>query len=211
MINTEALFKILKQQAIALSKLLNPFCEVVVHDFSDLEHSIVVIEGNLTGRSIGGAPTDLLLSRARKGGADEDLYNYITSLPGGRLMKSSTIFLRDENDEVFGAFCVNFDISQFLSFSKQLNTLVKTEEDNEVSELFSDDIMDTIQSILTDTLFEMGESVPDMTRENKIELISRLHNRGVFQVKKAVPIVADLVGLSRATVYNYLREVNEED
>ena len=88
--NKEVIFKILKQQAVALSKLLNPICEVVIHDFSDIEHPIIFIEGNLSARSIGGAPTDLLLSRATHENTEEDLYSYRTSLPGGRLMKSST-------------------------------------------------------------------------------------------------------------------------
>ncbi len=45
-----------------------------------------------------------------------------------------------------------------------------------------------------------------MSREDKIDLIARLDEKGVFQVKKAVPILADQLSLSRATVYNYLSE-----
>jgi predicted transcriptional regulator YheO len=48
-----------------------------------------------------------------------------------------------------------------------------------------------------------------MGREEKIELIGRLAEKGVFQVKKSVSILADQLGLSRATVYNYLREARE--
>jgi predicted transcriptional regulator YheO len=40
--------------------------------------------------------------------------------------------------------------------------------------------------------------------------MGRLSEKGVFQVKKAVPIIADMLGLSRATVYNYLREAGED-
>ena len=86
-----------------------------------------------------------------------------------------------------------------------------TDEHDEVKEMFSDNISETIQTILTDTLYEMGESVLDMSRDNKIEFIGRLNSRCVFQLKKAVPIVAEHLGLSRATVYNYLREVSEEN
>src|SRR5579859_6106344 len=93
--NRAEAFSILSQLAVGLRRLFDPYCEVVVHDFTDLEHSIVCLEGNITGRSIGGAATDLLLEKASSGETSEDLHGYLTSLSGGRVMKSSTIFLRD--------------------------------------------------------------------------------------------------------------------
>lgn len=206
----EATFAVLAQIAEALRRLFDPFCEVVIHDFSDFEHSIIHLEGNITNRKLGGAATDLLLSKAQSGDTDEDLYNYLTSLAGGRLMKSSTVFLRDETGRAYGAFCVNFDISAFVSVRKILGAFVTTEEKGDIVETFSDDIEETIQSLLTDTLHEVGKGQPLMSREEKIDLIARLDERGIFQVKKAVPILADQLGLSRATVYNYLREAREE-
>jgi len=62
-----------KQLAVALCKLFDPFCEVVIHDFADFEQSIIHIEGNNSNRSIGGAATNLLLTRAMGGETDEDL------------------------------------------------------------------------------------------------------------------------------------------
>jgi predicted transcriptional regulator YheO len=206
----QAMFAVLAQIAESLRRLFDPFCEVVIHDFSDFEHSIIHLEGNITNRKLGGAATDLLLSKAQSGDTDEDLYNYLTSLAGGRLMKSSTVFLRDETGRAYGAFCVNFDISAFVSVRKILGAFVTTEEKGDIVETFSDDIEETIQSLLTDTLHEVGKGQPLMSREEKIDLIARLDERGIFQVKKAVPILADQLGLSRATVYNYLREAREE-
>jgi predicted transcriptional regulator YheO len=210
-VDKEQLFQILKQQAIALEKLLEPFCEIVIHDFSDLEHSIISIEGNLTGRSVGGPPTNLLLSKVKKGNTEEDALNYITSMPEGRLMKSSTVFIRDKSGKAFGAFCVNLDISDFVAVHRQLTSFILTEGDKGVEELFFESIESTIQSVVTSVLFDLGESVSTMTRDNKIELINRLHNTGIFQLRKAVPILADLLGLSRATIYNYLREESEDN
>lgn len=89
---------------------------------------------------------------------------------------------------------------------KLLGSFVLTEEKGDVVETFSDDIEETVQSLLAETLYELGQSLPLMNREEKVELIGRLVEKGVFQVKKAVPILADQLGLSRATVYNYLRD-----
>lgn len=205
-----SLFQVLQRVAVALHRLFAPFCEVVVHDFADFEHSIICIEGNITGRTVGGGATDLLLAKAVNGETDEDLYNYLTSLPGGRLMKSCTIFLRDQEGKAYGAFCVNFDISALVNMRNLLNTFVATEERADVSENFSDAIEETIQSLLAETLYELGQQLPLMSREEKVDLIGRLADKGVFQVKKAVPILADQLGLSRATVYNYLRDARGE-
>lgn len=206
-----ASFEVLRRLAAALSELLKPSCEVVIHDFTDLEHSIVCIEGDLTGRSVGGAATDLLLSMAQKEDIDKDLESYITSLPNGKVMKSSTVFLRDAKGKAYGAFCVNLDITEFIALDRRLRTLLTTKETEGISELFSGDIRETVQSMVMETLYEIDAQAAEMSREDKVMLVARLNNKGVFQVKRAVPIVADLLGLSRATIYNYLHELNDRD
>lgn len=36
-----------------VARTLGPFCEVAVHDFSDMQHSLIHLEGSLTGRRVG--------------------------------------------------------------------------------------------------------------------------------------------------------------
>jgi predicted transcriptional regulator YheO len=199
-------FDVATQLAAALHQLLGPMCEAVLHDFADLEHSIVHIEGNVTHRAIGGAATDLILEKVAQGDTRQDLHGYATSLPGGRLMKSSTIFLRDADGCAIGALCVNLDLTDFVAIRNSLNAFVHTKDSERTAETLSDNIFDTVQSAVDETLHEGGRSLPSMSREDKVALMSRLEARGLFQVKKAVPIVADMLGLSRATVYNYLRQ-----
>lgn len=201
-------FSLAKQVAVALHELLGPMCEVVIHDFSDLEHSIVHLEGDITNRAKGGAATDLLLERVRRADTDRDLYAYATSLPGGRRMKSSTIFIRGANGQAVGALCVNLDVTHFIAFRNSLNALVTTKDSDaeRTTEMLSDNIFETVQNAVAEVLYDAGLSLHALARDEKIELVKQLESRGMFQVKKAVPIVADMLGLSRATVYNYLRE-----
>lgn len=201
--------EVLRQIARAVENLFAPYCEIVVHDFSDLEHSIIHLEGNLTNRSVGGAATDLLFSRVRAGRTNEDLHNYRTQLPDGRVMKSSTTFLRDASGQTYGAFCINCDMTAFIGFQEALGQFTKTESDKAVSETLSDDIQHTIGSIISKTVAEIGAQGPVLSRGDKIKLIAKLEEKGVFQVKKAAPILADRFGFSRATIYNYLREARE--
>jgi len=199
----------LKQIAVGIQKLFGASCEVVIHDFRDLDHSIVHIEGNVTGRSVGGAATDLLLACVRNENTAHDMYNYRTQLANGRMMRSCTMFLRDESQQPYGAFCINFDITTFSQFHRYLENFVLADM-LDVNETFSDDVQSTVHTILVETVAEMGSELPILTRDEKVSLIARLDEKGVFQVKKAVPILADELGLSRSTVYNYLGEARGE-
>ena len=81
---------------------------------------------------------------------------------------------------------------------------------SEVSETLSDDIQRTIHSILRDAVNEIGAELPIMSKDDKIDLIARLDEKGAFQVKRAVPLIAEELGLSRSTIYNYLAEAREK-
>ena len=202
----QKVFALLRQLAVALERLFSPSCEVVVHDLSDLERSIIHLEGNITRRAVGGGATNLLLQRVRAGDTAQDLHGYKTRLPGERIMKSSTIFLRDERGVTYGAFCINYDITAFTGLQKLVAEITKTGIDDAVSEVLSDDIQQTIGGMIAETVGEVGINGAVLTRDDKIALIARLDEKGVFQVKRAVPILAERFGFSRATIYNYLRE-----
>ena len=203
-------FALLKQLSVGIAKLFAPHCEVVIHDFSDLEHSIIHIDGNISGRRVGGGATDLLLLQARQGETARDFHNYRTSLPNGREMKSCTMFLRDESGGAYGALCINLDLSVFAGLQRILGEFLALEGGPEVSETLSDDIQRTIHSILREAVSEVGAELPIMSKGDKIALISRLDEKGAFQVKRAVPLLAEELGLSRSTIYNYLAKAREQ-
>ncbi|MFM8847936.1 MAG: helix-turn-helix domain-containing protein [Actinomycetota bacterium] len=55
---------------------------------------------------------------------------------------------------------------------------------------------------------EMGARLPDMNREQKQLAIRLLDERGAFTLRRAVEDVADAMGVSRITVYNYLNAIH---
>lgn len=55
---------------------------------------------------------------------------------------------------------------------------------------------------------EMGQQLPDMNREQKQLVIRLLDERGAFTLRRAVEDVADAMGVSRITVYNYLNAIH---
>ena len=94
-------------------------CEVVIHDLrsEDKNHSIVAIEnGHVTGRTVGDGPSHIVLEALNNpSGESEDRYSYLTRTPDGRVLKSSTIFIHDDDGSVIGLLGINYDISMFIA------------------------------------------------------------------------------------------------
>jgi DNA-binding CsgD family transcriptional regulator len=55
---------------------------------------------------------------------------------------------------------------------------------------------------------EVGRPLAELTREEKQQVVMLLEERGAFTVRRAVEDVADRLGVSRFTVYNYLNRVD---
>ena len=99
----------------ALAIQFGSTCEVVLHDLTgdDLDHTIIAIEnGHISGRSIGDGPSKIALEAIHD--AEEthsDKLSYLTKTRDGKILKSSTIFLRDENGKAIGVLAINNDIT----------------------------------------------------------------------------------------------------
>lgn len=184
-------------------------CEVVIHDFEDISRSVIHVAGNVTNRKVGAPLTDLVLEQLHKHGDDvKDLPVYRNTTKQGRILKSSTTFVRNDEGETIGAFCINFDITEPLLFNGFLDKLTSIPETTETleSEKFFSSISDSIDSYLKDAIKKAGKMPQDMSRKTRIELISHLESRGAFLIKGAVEEIAKRMGVSKYTLYTYLKE-----
>ena len=64
-----------------------------------------------------------------------------------------------------------------------------------------DRLIDTVEA-------ELGGSLPRLSREDKQRAVRLLDERGAFILRRAVEDVADAMGVSRITVYNYLNAIH---
>ena len=55
---------------------------------------------------------------------------------------------------------------------------------------------------------ELGAKLPDLSRTEKQRAIRLLDERGAFTLRRAVEDVADSMGVSRITIYNYLNSLH---
>ena len=56
---------------------------------------------------------------------------------------------------------------------------------------------------------ELGSELADLDRVQKQIAIRRLDEKGAFLLRKSIDEVADLMGVSRITIYNYLNTIRE--
>ena len=193
--------------------VVGPQCEVVLHDFSDPEHSVVLIAGNVTGRRVGAPVPDLSFISEELSAETPDQVNYRAG-GSSRHLQSSTIWIRDDDGTPVGAVCVNVDYSGLNHARELLDRLATATQqvsDLVVDDTFAKDVGDLIGVSIADFLRAHGiPSVAVMSSDDKLRLIQVLEERGLFRIRGAVNRVANLLDVSRATIYNYRSTLKEE-
>lgn len=198
-----------------IAKTFGKNCEVVLHDFSKMKSSIIAIEnGHVTGRSIGSPMTEVGLKAVRKGDIKDNIINYTGKSADGRVLKSSTMFIKDENDEVLGCLCINFDMSELFVAKRVIDEIMQTnidESEKSSNEISGNKVNDVLTDIVKDTLQQMGKPVAYMSKEEKVNIVKKLDLQGAFLIKGAIDYVAKVLCVSRYTIYNYLDEIRVDN
>lgn len=186
-------------------------CEVVLHDFTDMNHSIVAISnGQVTGRDINSSMTELSYNKVIEGNVDNDMVNYTGKSTDGRVLKSTTTFIRDDAGEVIGCFCINFDLTELVAAKRVLNDIMKIESDLviEKDDIENENKVSNVLSQLVNSAIEdFGKPIIYMSKDEKVAVVKRLDAQGTFLIKGAIDYVANVLCVSRYTIYNYLDEI----
>lgn len=207
----DAYFRVLEPVVPLIATAFGHNCEVVLHDFRQPEHSIIAISGNVTERHVGGSMSQIGLAVLAARDNAEEQYNYITRAPNGRILKSSTLPLRAPSGEVFGALCINVDVTDLRQAIETLGELAGPTPEAPAAVTFTDDIGSVIGEVIQEEGMRFGRPLDRLVKADRIEIIKALQRRGVLSLRRAAPQVADHLGLSRATFYAYLREIKDGD
>ena len=183
--------------------------EIVLHDLSkEYEHTIVAIENNwITGRNVGDGGTNLGLEVLRNPPSEGgDLYNYFNQTPDGRMLRSSTLYFRDDKGKVIGSLCINTDITKIIAMQSSLREISMLPQDNErdVEEVFAHRVEDLIDYFIRQSESMIGKSAAEMTKEDKIEVLRYLDSKGFFLITRSGDEVCKFLDVSKFTLYKYL-------
>ena len=205
-----------------------PNAEVVLHDLSKPQHSVVYVANNsVTGRKVGQTFHHLIEKAVFAGNpADGVVDNYFFKKEGKQI-RSSSLLIRNEAGELIGALCINVDVTAAQQIIDLASGLLQGRAKGEKSKSDLSDsactlpavsanfeVLEKEQSVqhfvnnMVDSMINELNADGKKTKEDRLELIRFMDERGVFLVKGSMEYVAGKLGLSKVTLYGYLDKIH---
>ncbi|MFA9466029.1 MAG: transcriptional regulator [Velocimicrobium sp.] len=202
----------LKQIAKGLAVQFGENCEVAIHDLAkeNLEHSIVHIEnGHISNRKVGDGPSRVVLETLQNDPTLQsrpDHLAYLTKTSDGRILKSSTMYFSDDDNQVRYILSINFDITNLLFIENSIKSLTTTEITSEANEpaRIAQNVNDLLEDLIEQSVTLVGKPVALMTKEDKISAIQFLNDAGAFLITKSGDKISKYFGISKYTLYSYI-------
>lgn len=193
-----------------IAKLFYPHVEAVLHDLQ--AGSIAAIYNNLSKRAAGDRSA---ISKFVGNSLDEfpDIFEpYYKTNWNGKKFKCVSVTIRDDNGKPVGLMCLNFDTSVFSSIGQSLTELlaVASKQSQNPIEQFTEDWRARVNECVGNYLRENQATLKALTKDQKRQAVNRLYNHGLFNYRNAAAYISEQLNVSRATVYNYLREEKEQ-
>lgn len=181
----------------AFVRLMHPLIEIVIHDLET--DSILYISGALSNRKVGDPS---LLDKTNLIDIKEIIYPKINF--DGKCIKSISVAL--ENTWLL---CINCDISVFNKMQELNQLFLQNIGASQPKSLFANDWQEKLNKSVYEYLQAHHLSIKNLKNTHKKSLVSHLFAQGAFHEKNAADYVANILSLSRASVFNYLRELRK--
>ncbi len=212
---TEKDFMVIESYKVVIEGLadyLGEGYEIVLHSLHDLEHSVVkIINGHHSGRTEGAPITDLALSMLAKIEEQQDS-NYISYLnrnKKGEPLKAATIIIRGEKNKVIGLLCINFHLNTpIYSVLQSFFSAPESLKENVESENFVEHVDELIQESVEEAQRKVHNDQSITSANKNKEIVHELYQKGIFNLKDAVVKVAELMQISKNTVYLHVRNLS---
>lgn len=198
--------------AKSTAKMFGPNCEVVIHDLTNPQASVMfTVNNHVTGREVGQSFDHLVKTVLQSKDFKEDhLAGYTFTTEDKRTIRSSTSLIRDSKQKVIGAFCINFDVEALNQMQHFMDTFLSPSVDVQENRTpSSEDEIENVEEIVDQLIQQIIQNSvhPVMKRHEKVELIRFMDEKGIFLMKGSVEKVASLLGVSKVTVYSYLDDI----
>jgi len=203
----------LRQIAAGIAAQFGKDCEVAIHDLSrHPDHSIVeIINGHVSGRRVGDGASQVVMEQLRSNDPDtKDHLGYLTRTADGKILKSSTIYIRNSKGNVSEILSINYDISRLLMVGGAIEGLINTEQPQQAEPEKIVNINDLLEDLIQQSVALVGKPVALMNKEDKVKAIQFLSQNGAFLVTKSGDKIAKYFGISKYTLYSYIDTKQQE-
>ena len=190
----------------AIAGLLRPHAEVVLHDLAT--RRIFYIANSYSKRRVG--DSSLNESESAFSEATDVIGPYPKTNWDGRRLKSITAVIRGRGRKPVGLLCINLEIDALASALDHLQHLIELPTRlAPTGPLVSKDWREGVNTVVGDFLAARRATLAGLTNDDMDDLVGELDQHGIFDIRKAVPYVAEVLRLSRATIYSRLAAVRE--
>jgi len=203
--------EMLVSTAHGIARQFGKDCEVCIHDLSvkDLEHTIIfIINGHVSGRKIGDGASKVVLETLEaieKGDIIVDHLGYRTTTQDGRILKSSTVFLKDSTGKYRWVLGINYDVTALMNVDAALQSITTVESrDSNGDGQIPLNVNDLLDSLINQSVKRIGKPPALMNKEEKIQAIQFLRDAGAFLITKSGDKVSNFYGISKFTLYSYI-------
>ncbi len=187
-------------------------CEVCIHDLNapSMEHTIIfIVNGHITGRKVGDGASNIVLqtiAALNRGETVKEHLAYRTHTKDGRILKSSSIFLKDESGKVRYILGINLDITEMIGLQATIASLISSEEsgEQEADSRIPMNVNELLDSLIEQSVEMIGKTPKLMTKEEKIRAIQFLKEKGAFLVTRSGDRVSKFFGISKFTLYSFI-------
>lgn len=203
----------LKVIAHGLAIQFGPSCEVLIHDLQrDLDTSLVYIEnGTITNRHVGDGPSHVVLDVLNYDDGSEGRFGYLIKTKDGRILKSSTMYIRDDNGNIEYLLGINQDITEFVMMHRSLESLIGIgQAETSTVEKITTSVSELLDDLLLEAERLVGKPGPLMNKVERLKAISYLNEKGAFLISKSSEKIAEYFNISKFTLYSDLNTVKEE-
>ena len=203
----------LKQLAHGLAIQFGSSCEIAIHDLKtkDLEKSIVYIEnGHVSNRQTGDGPSGIVLETLQSDPSTiHDKLSYLTKTEDGRILKSSTFYIRDDDGSISCIFSLNYDITAFTAASTAIQSLIATKDNlpdltGDSPRQITHNVNELLDLLIEQAVAKVGKPVAMMNKDDKVAVVQYLDHAGAFLITKSGDKVSSYLGISKFTLYSYM-------
>lgn len=210
-----------------LGQVLGKSYEVVFHIISKEGSYIAAIaNSHISGRTIN-SPLTAFASKLLQEKAylkQDFLCHYKAMTQANKVLQGSTFFIK-KAQKLVGILCINHDTTEL---QKAVHKIIEIENLNSFEELASNSLSEQtsenshpinienlsldIEDILAQHIdLKYLESGFALSTTQKNDIIKTLYDKGIFNIKGSLYVVAKLLKISEPSVYRYLNKLKKEE
>lgn len=187
----------------AISKLFYPNVEVVMHDL--VSKKLVHISNAFSKRRVGDAMIndikDLSLLK------EDTIGPYDKINDDGKKLKAVSTIIRDTKGNPIGMICINYNIDSMENLFESLKGFLNLNASSQNPPvLFSQNWKEHTNQTIERFLKRKNISISALATKEKKELVFFLNEEGIFEIRNVVTYLCGILNISRATIYNWLKE-----